>query len=153
MSKENKPRPKAILCESCRPRNSALHLLIRNFPAVEPFEMRPLAAGPNHSEADSPEKPVQSNGDNVQDAEDTPLHLLVQSPCCPIEAEAHYHDREPKCRVVMMDIGNTTHSQEGKIVQCPSDDGIDTGVVDLVKVGLLQVVVTTLPAHGVPDDN
>jgi len=52
----------------------------------------------------------------------------------------------------MMDIGNTTHGHEGSVVQCPSDDRIKSGVMDLVNVGLLQVIVTALPAHRVPCD-
>jgi hypothetical protein len=52
----------------------------------------------------------------------------------------------------MVNICDTAHGHERDVVQYPSDDGVDTGVVNLVHVGLLQVVVTTLPADGVKED-
>lgn len=53
----------------------------------------------------------------------------------------------------MVNIGDTAHGNKWEVVQHPADDGIDAGVVDLVDVGLLQVGVATLPAHGVEDDD
>lgn len=50
----------------------------------------------------------------------------------------------------MMDVGHTTHGDEGNVVEYPTDDGVDTGVVNLIHVGLLQVIVAALPAHGIP---
>jgi hypothetical protein len=115
--------------------------------------VRPLAARADHAEADRPEKPVEANDDNVQDAEDTPLYLLVKAPSCPVHAEAHDDDREPESWVVMMDVGNTAHGNERNVVEYPTNDGVDTGVVDLVHIGLLEIVIAALPAHGVPKND
>ena len=35
----------------------------------------------------------------------------------------------------------------------PTDDRVDSGVVDLVDLALLEVVVASLPTDNVPDDN
>lgn len=51
-----------------------------------------------------------------------------------------------------MYVGNTSHGDEGNVVKDPTDDWVDTGVVDLVDIGLFQVVVTTLPADSVEKD-
>lgn len=52
----------------------------------------------------------------------------------------------------MVDIGDTTHEDEGEVVQEPANDGVDTGVVDVVHVVLSQVGVATLPADQVEDE-
>jgi hypothetical protein len=53
----------------------------------------------------------------------------------------------------MMDVSDTAHGNERNVVKYPTDDWINTRVVDLVHVGLLQVVVAALPAHGVPEND
>lgn len=113
--------------------------------------MAPLLIGSDHAEGNGPEEPVETNDNRVQNGKNTPANLLVQAPRCPIKAEAHSQDREPQRRVVVVDVGDTAHSHEGKIVEDPTDDGVDSGVVDLVNIGLLKVVVTALPADNVPD--
>lgn len=50
----------------------------------------------------------------------------------------------------MVDVRDTAHDDEGQVVQKPADDGVDTGVVDLIDVGLLELVETALPADCVP---
>lgn len=35
----------------------------------------------------------------------------------------------------------------------PTDDRVDSGVMDLVDLALLEVVVASLPADNIPDDN
>lgn len=127
--------------------------LVRDPPAVEPLEMTPLAGRSDHAEADRSEEPVKSDNDGVQNAKDSPLNLPVKPPRGPIRAETHYDDREPQRRVIMMDVGDTTHGDEGDVVQDPSNERVDARVVNLVHVGLLQVVVATLPAHGVEEHN
>jgi hypothetical protein len=53
----------------------------------------------------------------------------------------------------VVDVGHTAHGHEGEVVQHPADDGVDTRVVDLVNLRLLQVVVAALPADQVPGNN
>jgi hypothetical protein len=49
----------------------------------------------------------------------------------------------------VVDVGDTTHSDERDVVQEPADDGVETGVVDLVYLVGLEVVVTALPTDEV----
>jgi hypothetical protein len=53
----------------------------------------------------------------------------------------------------MMDVRDTAHGNKRDVVQHPSNDRVDTRVVNLVHVRLLQVVVTTLPADGIEEDD
>lgn len=53
----------------------------------------------------------------------------------------------------MVNISDTTHGHEGKVMQNPADDGVNAGVVDLVDLGLLEVGVATLPTDNVVDDD
>lgn len=126
--------------------------LIRDPPALKPLKMTPLATRPHHAKANRPKQPIQSNNHNIQHTKDSPLHLLIQPPCRPIQTEAHDDNGKPQRGVVMMHIRDTTHSNERDVVQEPADDGVDTRVVDLVNVGLFEVVVAALPADGVEDD-
>lgn len=115
--------------------------------------MLPLAVWSNHAEADCSEQPVETDDDGVKNGKDSPLDLLIQSSRYPIHTEAHDDNCEPESRVVVVNVRDTTHGNKWEVVQNPTDDGIDTRVVNLVDVGLLQVGVATLPAHGVEDDD
>lgn len=50
----------------------------------------------------------------------------------------------------MVHVGDTCHDNKRKIVQEPADDGVDTGVVDLVNLLVVELSVATLPSHNVP---
>lgn len=115
--------------------------------------MAPLLVGADHTKGNSPEEPVEANDDRIQNREDAPANLLVEVPCGPVQAEAHGKDGEPQRRVVVVDVGDTAHGHEGEVVKDPTDDGVDTSVVDLVHLGLLEVVVAALPTDNVPDDD
>ena len=54
---------------------------------------------------------------------------------------------------VMMHICDACHGDKRSIVQKPSDDGIQPGVVDLVNVVGLELLVASLPSNEVPCDN
>ena len=51
---------------------------------------------------------------------------------------------------VVMHISNPSHGNERHVVKEPAKHGIQTTVVDLINVVLLQLVKATLPAHQVP---
>lgn len=53
----------------------------------------------------------------------------------------------------MVYIGDTAHRHEGDVMQNPANDRINTSIVDLINVRLLEIVVTALPANKVEDDN
>lgn len=48
-----------------------------------------------------------------------------------------------------MDIGDTTHQDEWKVVQEPTDNGVDSGIMDVVHLVEAEVGVATLPADDV----
>lgn len=52
----------------------------------------------------------------------------------------------------MVDVRHSRHGDEGEVMQEPSDDGVETGVVDVVDVGRRQFVEFALPPDYVPGD-
>jgi hypothetical protein len=128
-----------------------MRLSIRDPPAIKPLEMTPLAGRSDHTKADRPEEPVEEDDGGVHDAEDRPFDPLVQAPSCKVDTATHNDDCKPQSRIVVMDIGYTTHSNEREVMQHPPDDGVEAGVVELIDFRLLQVVVAALPAHGVEE--
>lgn len=112
--------------------------------------MLPLAVVANHTEADILEQNEEADNNSIQHDIDRPLKLLVQSPRCPINTESRTQDGEIQRGVVVMDVGDTCHSHERQVVQEPTNDRVDTGIVDVINVVLGQLIVATLPADGVP---
>ena len=53
----------------------------------------------------------------------------------------------------MVDISDTRHSNERHVVQEPSNDRVDTGIMDVIDIGLLELVIASLPANEVPGDH
>lgn len=49
----------------------------------------------------------------------------------------------------MVDVGDAGHGDEGQVVQEPADQGVETGVVEVVEFELGQVAVAALPADEV----
>lgn len=123
--------------------------LIRDPPALEPLEMPPLRARSLHTKRDSPEEPEEPNDGNVQSAIQHPADLLVQLAGRKVDAEAGSQDSEVQSGVVVVDVGNTTHGDEGEVVQEPANDRVETGVVNLVNFSRLEVLVSALPADEV----
>jgi hypothetical protein len=127
--------------------------LVGDPPAVEPLEVAPLLARSNHAKRDGPEQPVKTNNNRVQYGKDGPADLVVQFPRRPVKTETHSQDSEPQGRVVVVNVGNTTHGHEREVVQNPANDRVKSRVVNLVNFRLLEVVVPALPADNVVDDN
>jgi len=123
---------------------------IRDPPGTKPLEVLPLLITALHAETDVPEQPEQTDDDAIENAEKAPLYGLGQRPCDPVDTEAKGDDGKPQCRIVVVDIGNTTHDDEGQIVQEPANHRINSGVVDVIDVGGLQLLESTLPAKRVP---
>lgn len=112
--------------------------------------MTPLRTGSLHTEADCPEQDEQTNDSRIQNTVDGPVDLLAKWSRDPINAEAGNQDGKPKSGIVVMDVGDTAHSDEGNVVKEPTNDGVDGGVVDVVNVVRFEVAVATLPADCVP---
>lgn len=53
----------------------------------------------------------------------------------------------------MVDVGDTCHGDERIVVEEPANDRIDTRVVELVDLPLLEIGVAALPANEIPDDH
>ena len=52
-----------------------------------------------------------------------------------------------------MHVRDTAHGNERSIVQSPTDDGVDAGIVDLVNLKRAELVVAALPAHKIEKDD
>ncbi len=52
----------------------------------------------------------------------------------------------------MVHVCDTAHGDKRCVVKSPADDGVDTGVVELVDLRLREIVVTALPADQIEDD-
>lgn len=88
----------------------------------------------SHTPADGHKQDIQSDNDAVQDAIDDALHNGCAVSHGPIDQEAQSQDGEIQGRVVVVHVGDTRHDDKRKIVQEPADDGVNTGVVDLVNL-------------------
>ena len=53
----------------------------------------------------------------------------------------------------MVNIGDTSHNNERQVVQEPSNNRVDTSIMDLVDIDLLQLIITALPSDKVPEDD
>lgn len=126
--------------------------LIRDPPVIEPLHVLVLLVRANHAPADGHEEDVKPNNSRIEDTIANALGELALGPEEPIGKEAEGEDGEVKRRVVVMDVGDTAHDDEGQVVKEPADDRVDTSVVDLVNAVLVELLVATLPAESVPND-
>nr|POE53354.1 hypothetical protein CFP56_28576 [Quercus suber] len=127
--------------------------LVCHAPGGQPLEMSPLLIRALHAEADRAEQPEEPDDRCVQDGEDADLDALAEVARVPVDAEAGADDGEVESRVVVMDVSDTRHGDEGKVVEEPADDGVDAGVVDLIDLGPGELVVAPLPADAVPGEH
>lgn len=107
---------------------------------------------PLHPKANILEHEEKSNDSNVKREIQAPPQRLAQRSSSPVDAEPSSEDGKVERGVVVVDVGHTGHGDEGGVVQDPTDDGVDAGVVDEVDVGLAEFVVAALPADKVPED-
>ena len=114
--------------------------------------MLPLRTRPDHAEANRAKDPKQPNRCEIQHAIQPPLGRLRQASGGPVDTEAGGEDSEVEGRVVVVNVSDATHGDEGQVVQEPAEDGVEAGVVDLVEVGGGQVGKAALRADGVECD-
>lgn len=115
--------------------------------------MLPLLIVPLHSKAESSKQPEQPNHNNIQRSEDPRLHALVQVPRVPIHNKPTRQDGEIQRGIVVVHIGNTSHGEERHVVQEPSNQRVQSRVVELVDLCPGELIVSTLPADGVPSNH
>jgi hypothetical protein len=113
----------------------------------------PLPVVPLHTKAESAEEPEHGKDSNVKNSEDRPLHALAEIAGVPVEAEARAEDSEVQGRVVVVDVSDAGHGNEGQVVQEPAEHGVDARVVEVVDLGPGELVVAALPADRVPGDH
>lgn len=102
-----------------------------------------------HTEGDGSECPEQTNDDRVENSVDAVLDGAREAAGNPVGAEGETEDGKVKSRVVVVDVGNTTHGHERCVVENPTNNRVNTSVVNLVHVLLRELVVATLPANEV----
>jgi len=115
--------------------------------------MAPLLMATLHTKAESAEEPEHGKDSDVKNGEDGPLHALAKVASVPVKAEAGAQNGEVESRVVVVDVGYTSHGHEWEIVQEPAEHGVDARVVEVVDLGPGKLVVAALPADRVPGDH
>lgn len=126
---------------------------IGHFPGVQPLEVVPLLVLALHTESDGSKQPEQTNHNGVKCGVDCILNVLVQPACSPVDDEPKSDDGEIEGRIVVMDVGDTSHGDEWQIVKEPAEHRVDARVMNLVNVALRELVVATLPSDAVPEDH
>lgn len=53
----------------------------------------------------------------------------------------------------MVDVGDSSHDDERKVMKEPSQNGVKTRVVDLVNIVLGQIIKSSSPSKNVPNSN
>lgn len=107
----------------------------------------------NHTPRNWHEHDVQADHDSVEDTIDDDLGTLRPVTEHPISAEAVREDSEVKSRIVVVNVGDASHNNERQVVQEPSNNRVNTSIVDLVDIDLLELVITALPSDEVPEDD
>lgn len=126
--------------------------LIRDSPVVEPLHVLVLLVRAHHSPADGHEEDVKPDNRGIKDTKANALRKFALASEKPVGKETEGEDGEVESRVVVMNVGDTAHDDEGQVVEEPADDRVDSSIVDLVNAILVELVVTTLPAESVPND-
>lgn len=119
-------------------------------PVVKPLQVGELLIRSYHTPRNGYEEDIETDGGCVQKAIDSELNILDLVLERPVRDEAEGQDGEVQCRVIVVDIGNTSHGNEWQVMQKPSNDGVETGIMDLVEVRLLELIVAALPADEIP---
>lgn len=142
-----------LLFSSCICGTRAILPSIGDSPRLKPLQVLELLVASLHAKTDWAKQDVKTNDHSVEYAVQAPLELGGQFPSREIQAEASDEYREPEGRIVVVDVGNASHGDEWIVVQEPADDGIDTGIVELINLPFLQIREATLPADEVPGEH
>jgi hypothetical protein len=116
-----------------------------------------------HSERDSPEVNERRCNGDVGDSKDDPPRFGTEIAREVVEEEALGKDGKVQCWKVMMNVQHTkfqmrfcregrglpAHDEEGNVMQCPADEGVQAGVVDMVEVGWCKIDIMPLPTEEV----
>jgi hypothetical protein len=130
-----------------------LDFLVRDSPSVEPLHVAVLLVWSHHTPRDGHEEDVEPNCSCVQNAVQHILDDLGLGFQNPIYHESEIQDCKIKCWVIVMYIGNTSHGHKRKVVKEPSENWVESGVMNLVNIGLFEFGVTSLPADQVPHNH
>lgn len=126
--------------------------LISHPPVLKPLHVPVRLVGSDYAPADGHKVDVQANRNGIQSAVRYLLHNLVSVTETPVDQEARCQNGKVKRRVVVMNVGDTGHDNKWKVVKEPANDRVDTSIVDVVDLGLVQLSEATLPADDVPSD-
>ncbi|KAI7969740.1 hypothetical protein EIK77_006688 [Talaromyces pinophilus] len=127
--------------------------LIANAPCAKPLQVFPLSVWSLHTKNNVLEDDEQSNYSNIEGYIDGPLNLGAEFSSNPVNAESGCQDSEVERRVIMMNVGDTSHNDEWEVVENPTDRWVDTSVVDLIDFTGTEIHVTTLPTDEVPSED
>lgn len=71
----------------------------------------------------------------------------------PVSQKAGRQDGKVESRIIVVNVGDTGHDNKWQVVQEPSDDRVETSVVDMIDIRLAELLETALPTNKVPDDS
>lgn len=114
--------------------------------------MGPLLVGALHAEHDGTEMDEQPDDNGIEDGIHHCGHRGVDSASNPIHAETKGDDSVVESWVVVVDVSHTRHDDERKVVQNPTNSRVNAGIVDVVNLLLGKLLVSSLPAQKVPDE-
>lgn len=114
--------------------------------------MGPLLVRAFHAENDGPEVDEQADDDGIKNRIHHCRNRGVDPAGNPIDAETKDEDSVVKSRIVVVDIRHTSHDDEGEIVQDPADSRVNARVVNVVDFLLAELLVSSLPAQEIPDE-
>jgi hypothetical protein len=143
--------PSVILPSYVIPKgNRIFDPLICYSPSLKPLHVAVFLVWSGHSPANRHEENVKTNSYSVQNTVKSILdtfNLVFQHP---VGKKAHVQDGKVESRIIVVNIGDTSHGDEWQIVKEPTNDWIYGGIMNLIDIGLLELVVTTLPSYKIP---
>lgn len=131
----------------------SIHLLIGNSPSIKPLHVAVVLVGSGHTPTDGHEVNVQADGDAVENTVADSLDNLMTVAQGPVSQEAGCQNGEVQSRVVVVDICDTGHHDEWQVVQEPTNNRVQSSVVDMIDLGLAEFLEATLPSDEVPGDS
>lgn len=127
--------------------------LIADAPCAKPLQVFPLPVWSLHTKHDVFEHDKQRDYSNIERYIYGPLYLCAESSGNPVNTESGCQDGKVKSRVIVVDVGDTSHDDEWEVVEDPADQWVDTSVVDLIDFTGTEIHITTLPTDEVPSDD
>lgn len=114
--------------------------------------MLPLKVRTLHAENEGAEEDEKTDDSNIKSTVDRPLVDRTESLGRPVHSKSSGQNCEVQGWIVVVDVGDTCHGHERKVVEEPAYYWIKTRDPDVVNILHRKVIIATLPANKVPND-